>query len=527
MGKLKAGWAERDITPKGPSHIPGHHNMRISEGVVDPLTTTALVLENGGDVTVFVSIDGTSMRKWITDEIRGKAVNKCPQLTESKIIAFMTHSHNAASHYYDGGKLDETLIERFSEEQLKKELETYIPQSFMDVPRPGMQISSSDEYRDYVAEQVSDAIIEAYETRRETGIAYGYGYAVVAHSRRTVYFDDYSKRPGVELNSLTAVHGHAVMYGNTDDEQFSHYEAGADHTVNVMFAFDTEKKLTGAVINIPCPSQCSESEYSQLISADYWHDVKKAVREKLGNIPILAQCAAGGDLSPRILHYKKAQNRRFMLKYGVDDVTGRVEELARRDIAERVCFAVEEIYSWAKNDIDYGAALAHEVRTLELERRDISEEQYNTALESIEQLKKEPFKFDIGSAKENLDYNSILKSKRNRFVRIAQRYEASKIKPTFSAEVHAVKVGNIAFATSQFELYMDFMHRIQARSPFAQTFIVQLCGQPDGRGSGSYLATERGVAGKGYSASVFCNAVSPEGGQRLVEETLSMLSGLK
>ena len=72
---------------------------------------------------------------------------------------------------------------------------------------------------------------------------------------------------------------------------------------------------------------------------------------------------------------------------------------------------------------------------------------------------------------------------------------------------------------------MDYMHRIQARSPFEQTFIVQLT--VDENGCGSYLATEKGIANKGYSASPYCNQVSPKGGQELVNETLALLKEMK
>lgn len=89
--------------------------------------------------------------------------------------------------------------------------------------------------------------------------------------------------------------------------------------------------------------------------------------------------------------------------------------------------------------------------------------------------------------------------------------------------VHAVQVGDIAFASNRFELYQDYMHRIQARSPFMQTFVVQLASFE----GGTYLPTERGVKNKGYSASLFCNVVGPEGGQDLVEGTLRMLNELK
>ena len=86
-----------------------------------------------------------------------------------------------------------------------------------------------------------------------------------------------------------------------------------------------------------------------------------------------------------------------------------------------------------------------------------------------------------------------------------------------------IRMGDIAFATTRFELYMDFMHRLQARSPFLQTFVVQLAGAEHG----SYLATERGMDAKGYSASMFCCVFSPEAGQQWVESTLDVLNKMK
>ena len=83
-----------------------------------------------------------------------------------------------------------------------------------------------------------------------------------------------------------------------------------------------------------------------------------------------------------------------------------------------------------------------------------------------------------------------------------------------------MRVGEIAFATTRFELYMDYMHRVQARSPFIQTFVIQLAGDENGR----YLPTQRGKENKGYSASIFCNSVGPEGGQEWVEAVLQSLN---
>ena len=113
-------------------------------------------------------------------------------------------------------------------------------------------------------------------------------------------------------------------------------------------------------------------------------------------------------------------------------------------------------------------------------------------------------------------------SLRDRHKQIIDRYEEQKTQPKLPMELHVIGIGEIAFASNRFELYMDFQHRIQARSPFEQTFIVQLAGQPGNTG-GSYLCTERGYEGRGYSASMYCNLVSPQGGQELVEETVKVL----
>ncbi|MEA4889648.1 MAG: hypothetical protein VB070_09325 [Clostridiaceae bacterium] len=390
------------------------------------------------------------------------------------------------------------------------------------MPESGIEIASSDEYRDFLSTQAAEAINEAYLKRESGGIAYGYGYAVVSHSRRTIYFDDVSKRPGVQSNGYR-VDGHGVMYGNTNDDNFSHYEAGADHFVNLLYTFNAAGALTGAIINVPCPSQNSEGEYR--LSADYWNDVRVAIRKQYGNIYILSQCAAAGDLSPRILHYKKAQERRFRLKYEMSqskDGVNQTELAARKDIAERIAAAFTEVLSWAKKDIKTSLPLSHIVETIYLSKRRISQDELKFATKQLEELNKIPFKTGSADLKKQLAENSSLAAQRNRFVRIIDRFETQDAEPKLPMELHVLRIGDIAFASNRFELYMDYMHRIQARSPFEQTFIIQLAGTP-GVDGGTYLATERGAEDKGYSACLFCNLVSPQGGQELVEETVDVL----
>ena len=500
MNELMIGWASRDISTDKPINIPGQFHMRISEGIMDPLTVSTLVIDNGTDVVVFVSADLVVIRSGLLDELRARVAALNPAIPVEKILLNATHTHTGASHYADAAR------------SLGNNTSTAL---LGEVPHDGVEVASGDEYRHVLVQQAAEAICEAYAKRAPGGIAYGYGYAVVAHSRRVVYLDDTSKRPGAVVNSTHGVNGHAVMYGNTNDANFSHYEAGADHFVNLLYTFDATGQLTGAVVNVPCPSQNSESEYK--LSADYWHDVRVAIRRQHGDIFILPQCAAGGDLSPRILHYKQAQARRFQLKYG----TVKTELAARQDIAERIAGAFAEVLSWAGKDVKTALPLTHVVKTVALARRLISDAEYETARQGLEELNRKPFKTD-GTPKERLQANSILVASRNRFSRIIDRFALQKTQPTLPMELHVLRLGDIAFASNRFELYMDFQHRMQARSPFEQTFVIQLAGQP-GPDGGTYLCTERGAQGRGYSASMYCNLVSPQGGQELVEETVKVL----
>ena len=292
-----------------------------------------------------------------------------------------------------------------------------------------------------------------------------------------------------------------------------------------MFTFDKDGKLTGAIVNIPCPSQNMELEYS--LSSDFWADVRRELCERYGDIFVLTQCAAAGDLAPRARYYDKAEERRFRLKYSDvklhDGLVNPVEVYRRLDIAEQICNAFSEVYEWAKTEKFTDIPIIHTVKTVKLEKRFITDEEYECFKQRPKYTQKD---FVCTDDKiEDLRKNSEEIHNRNDKNVIVERYESQKTEPDIPMEMHIIRIGNIAFASNMFELYMDYAHRIQGRSPFEQTFIVQLCAQPH-RQSGTYLATERAAKGRGYSANLFSNVVSPKGGQQLVEATLEELNKL-
>ena len=492
---LKIGWSKKDVSTEMPVNIPGQFHMRISKGILDPITLNCLVVE-GEDIVIFLSGDFVGGGRCI-DVIRAKVKNSRPDFPAEKIIFNVTHTHC-------GGDI-------------------YKNQFHMQLPLDGIDVYPSVDYREFVTEKAVEAIFEAYDRRQEGYIAYGYGFAPVAHSRRSTYSDDLSLRAGTKYGarSSLAVDGHAKMYGRTRDDKFMGYEGGADHYANFMFTFDTDKKLTGAIINIPCPSQCSEE--MEYLTADYWHNVREILYKKYGDIGILPQCAAAGDLSPRPLHYLDAEARRNKLKYGAE----RKDRFfsMRKIIAEYICAAFDEVLPWAKKELFGDLKVGHTVKTIALEKLKITKDQYDLARAELAPLMEEEIP-EGATPSETFKNRTVQAAKINRFRGIIDRYESQEKEPFENMELHAVSIGDIAFATNAFELYSDYQHRIQARSPFLQTFIVQLADQPENGAQGSYLATERALENLGYSACIYSCRTSPEGGQTLVEETLSALSAL-
>ncbi|MBR2905433.1 MAG: hypothetical protein IKC08_05995 [Lentisphaeria bacterium] len=503
---LSIGWASADISTEGPINLPGQFHMRISTGILDPITATALWISDGNDDVCFLSIDLVTCRGGLTDAIKEEVAKRNGDIPVEKILLNVTHTHSGPGFHKDNVTGADGTLEG-------------------DVPIPtSIEIMDGLEYRKFMVDKIASAVCEAWEKRSHGAIAYGYGYAVVAHSRRVLYMDDVSKRPGAVNNSTHGVNGHAVMYGNTADSKFSGYEGGADHFTNLLFTFDEKKKLTGVLVNVPCPSQNSEGIYK--LSASFWNETREAIRKKFGNIFILPQAAAGGDLAPRQLHYRSAESRRYALKYGRERELF-AEEFRRRDIAERIAASVEEVYSWAKKDLIKAAPIHHEVLDLKLSKRLISKADYDLSVSRLEEANKRSFiKEEEGVDPQlTLKENCLLLSERNRCKGVIKRWNEQNESTKYATQAHVLSIGDIAFASNQFELYIDFQHRIQARSPFIQTFIVQLAGV-SGEGGGSYLATKRGFLNRGYSASMYCNLVSWKGGNELVEKTLKSLNKL-
>ncbi|MFP3904274.1 MAG: hypothetical protein ACLFWB_08555 [Armatimonadota bacterium] len=474
---LTIGWASRDVTPERPVVLGAQFHMRISEGVDGPVTVNALALSTGDspqEAIVFVSCDlGGFRHRWYDQNnflelCRQTLRARAPEIDPDTVVLHATHTHTAPN----------ALVNRYGQEPL--------PEGVM----------TAEEYMETLQNGIAEAVTEAWNDRRPGGVSWGLGTAVVGHNRRATYFEeDADRRPGAVVGGFTR------MYGDTNDPSFSHIEGYEDHYVDLLYTWDASNELTGVVVNLACPSQ--ETEGAMYISADFWHEVRQEIRRRHGShIQILPQCSTAGDQSPHRLWYKEAEERMLKLR-GIT---------MREEIGRRLADAVDEVLPVARTAIETELPFQHLVREIRLPRRMVTDEEAAEVREDLKALETDP---PEGKSQYRLA---------QRARRVLQRYEQQEDCPEIPMDLHLVRLGDMAFATNRFELFLDYGIRMKARSPAVQTFLVQLAaneGWP-----GTYLPSERAIANRGYGGGVYDNEVGPEGGRVIVEETIRGLNEL-
>ncbi len=312
---LHVGWASTDLTPEQPVAIAGQFHARISEGVMDPLSATAMAMESQADgaspvQAVMVSCDLVAIPDELRDAVRDHLRERLPELDPMNVVFNATHTHTAPE--IRTGKSEGTVPPNFGFE---------------------IDVLSAEQYTAMAAERIAEAIERAWQNREPAGIGFGLGHASVGYNRRICYDT-----------------GETRMYGGVNKPEFSHIEAGNDTSVNVLCIWNEQQQLTGLIVNLACPSQTDEQLFQ--ISADFWHETRQALRQRLGeNIFILPQVSAAGDLVPArpttVPDYRALQ--RMWQQHEITQ---------RQDIAQRITAAVTPIVEGVGRQIDWNPTCA-------------------------------------------------------------------------------------------------------------------------------------------------------------------------
>jgi hypothetical protein len=447
---LNAGFASRDMTPSRPAMLAGQMHRRVATKALDPVTVNALALEDAksGGSAVLVSCDLVSTSGGLLRAVRDLLAARAPSVPADRVILAATHTHT--SFVFEDGSYD----------------------------HPGGEVMTPAEGRDWIAERVAQAVVEAWETRKPRLLARAFGHAVVGHNRLAVYAD-----------------GSAQMYGRTHRDDFVGFAGYEDHSLDMLFVYEPDGTLAGAVLAIPCSSQVTEN--LEEFSADYWHDVRLELRRRFGErLHVVGLCSPAGDQSPHMLLYQE-QELEMLQRRGLTE---------RQEIAQRVADAVGRALACTRPEKVKEWPLSFRTRRTGLAPRRITRAERDWAEKTRAEW--------IAKKGESQSWWP------SRQQAVVDAFDHPRELKPVPVELHILRLGDMAIATNPFELFLDYGLQIKARSPAAQTMLIQLVGH------GMYLPTARCMQGGGYSVIPAVSSVGPEGGAQLVAETLAAINEL-
>lgn len=492
MNKIKIGWSEVGIVPEGRRiDLVGQFYERISGEVETPLAVTALAMECGDDHMIFVGCDLVSVSHKFLCDLREQLPDDCG-FDKEKIIISAIHTHTSMGYADSSDDLGGTI----------RSLNDFIPEGIKYVPLvhdDSSDIMRGEEAKLFLMERIKKAILEAWSNREEGAYACSFGRAAIGMCRRVCYDD-----------------GSAKMWGDSNHANFTELESGNDSGIELMFTYDTDKKLTGVIVNVACPAQVLE--HQSLISSDYMGKVRGKIQEKYGkDVSVLGLISPAGDMCPRdmirwvdspVCKNDPNIHRDTVVERRADpsmfDIKGC--EKATRRVANEIFWALEEVSEYTTE-----TTLKHKNLTVDMPLRRVTIEEYNNALNEVKAF------FENCTSDINYEDNARMQI----YSGILNRYKLQQTTDLYPIEVHVLRIGDVAFATNPYELFLNYGNQIRARSLAKQTFLVQLC-----CGCYGYLPTEKAEKGSHYSAFVGSGTVGHEGGELLVRKTLKEINEL-
>lgn len=267
---LKAGFAERDITPDIGMEEPGGYGKVLHRTFHDRCKARAAVFDDGNRRVALVGIDLLLITRHLTKEARTAIEKRCG-IKGDHVLIGASHSHSSGPI----GMAEPGDFENAS--PLVQEL--YFKKS--TISDPG--------YTQLLKNQIVEAVAAADAARVDARVAVGYGHEdKVAFNRRLRM-----------KNGLTFSHPGA---GNPD---VIGYAGPVDPQVGVAGVWDLKSNLLGVIVNFACHATTSPGG----ISANWPGAMEQTLRGATGNaaLPVVFLQGASGDIT-QVDNLTKFQN---------------------------------------------------------------------------------------------------------------------------------------------------------------------------------------------------------------------------
>ena len=246
--------------------------------------------------------------------------------------------------------------------------------------------------------------------------------------------------------------------------------------------------------------------------------VRELIRKKYGDkVGFLGLISPAGDMCPRDMirwvnspvtlnDPNVSQDNKVIHRAdpSMFDIAG--ANLTAKRVANEIFWALDDVTEYISE-----TELVHKKLAVDLPVRRVTVAEYENAYKEITDFVKQC----TGTI--NYEDNARMQIHSG----VVERYNLQQTNDIFTIEVHTLRLGDIAFATNPFELFLNYGNQIRARSRAAQTFLIQLaCGYY------GYLPTEKAEQGSHYSAFVSSGTAGHVGGEMLVRKTITEINDM-
>ena len=240
---FKAGFAERDISPKIGDEAPGGYGKAYHQSFRDPCMARATVFDDGTNRVAIVGLDALFIRAETVNEAR-EAIEKACGIPAGSILIAASHTHSGGpTGLFLPGEFDDAsdLVKTLAYEHT---------------------VCADPEYLEKVKKGVVEAVVEADAKRVDAKGNAGFGFDdLVAFNRR-----------------FKMKQGHEMTHPGQGNPDIIEPAGPTDPQVGVLGIWDVEGKFLGCVVNFACHATTGPGG----ISSDYVGYIVKTIRGVMG-----------------------------------------------------------------------------------------------------------------------------------------------------------------------------------------------------------------------------------------------------
>lgn len=323
-------------------------------------------------------------------------------------------------------------------------------------------------YAEILAQKIADAVVLAHRRLRPAGLTYGSGYEGSLGFNRRYWM----RGGGVRTNP---------GIGNPDIVRAA---GPIDPQVGVVAVQRPDGSPLAVLVNYAVHLDTTGGNH---VSADYPAYLTKALQARYGDeVVVLFHPGAMGDIN----HI---------------DVTAKGQPVKGHSHPSRIgnTLAGEALKVLARADYTDDLIVASALGRVDLPLRTVDAERAAEAERIVREV-------SVGEADFTLD---VVAARRDRDL---GRLQAQ----TLSAEVQALRIGDLGIAAFPGELFVELGLSLKARSPYSSTLVVELANDSIG-----YIPTRKAYDEGGYE--VTSTVLAPGAGEMLVEEAFNLLRSLR